>query len=279
MNGSSLIEKREDLRAHLSRYHRVLVAFSGGVDSTLLLREAIDVLGRENVLACLGVGDILGENEAAEAQRIAQRLGAQLKLLTRREMSDPDFLRNDEKRCYYCKRLIFQELADLASKENYDVVMSGRNAADRGDYRPGRQAEEELGVVCPLDEAGLGKEEIRQLSRQLNLPTWDKPSDPCLATRIAYGMEITTKRLKQIGQAEEFLRQKGFRTLRVRLHERVARIEVPADQISELTKAPLRGDIVTFFKQLGFIYVCVDLQGFRSGSGNEGISANPDSGI
>ncbi len=275
----------ERLKASLKRFGRVLTAYSGGADSTLVLKAAADALGAANVRACLGVGPLLPEAEIAQAVATARELGVEVELIERREMADPAFTANRPDRCYICKRDIFAVLAQLAKERGYDAVLCGHNVDDLDDYRPGNRAAAELGAVCPLIEAGLTKADVRAISRELGLPTWDKPADPCLATRLAYGLEITPRRLEQVAKAETFVRdilrqiinRRGQGpdadklSLRVRHHGDLARIEAPTEFIAALAAEDMRALLTDGLRDLGFTYITLDLQGFRSGSGDESL--------
>lgn len=268
-SGDTLSGKYEHLREILGGYKRVIVAYSGGVDSVFLLKAAVERLRAENVLACLGVSESLAESEYAAACRIAEQIGAEVEVVHPEEMSNPHYRANPPNRCYHCKAELYGLLNELAGQRQYDAVLCGTNLDDLGDFRPGLEAAKKFDVVSPLEQAQLSKDDIRALSKQLGLTTWNKPAQPCLASRMAYGLEITPDRLKQIERGEDFLRGLGLTELRVRHHGDVARIEVPVERLGRLIEDGLRGRIVAFFKQLGFAYVSLDLQGFRSGSGNE----------
>ncbi|MCK4627393.1 MAG: ATP-dependent sacrificial sulfur transferase LarE [Sedimentisphaerales bacterium] len=255
----------------LNGFRKVIVAYSGGVDSTFLLQTAIDCLGQENVIACLADSELLARSEYRTAVEVAKQMGTVLKIVRPAVIEKPKFMTNRSDRCYYCKLELFSVLTKLARQRGCDTVLCGSNADDSEDFRPGLRAERESGIRSPLREAGLTKDDIRALSKELGLPNWDKPAQPCLATRIIYGLEVTPERLKQIEQGEEFLRGFGLKELRVRHHGNLVRIEVPADEIAELVRSERRDEIVTFFRKLGFSYVSLDLEGFRSGSANEAL--------
>jgi len=266
----------QHLRNLLHDYGRVLIAYSGGVDSTFLLKIALDCLGPKNVLACLAVSQLLQQNEFRRATELAKEVGATLEIIHTCEMNNPRFTANDPRRCYHCKTELFTLLQNLANKRGYPTVLCGDTADDLNDYRPGAQAARELHVACPLQQAQLTKQDIRTISRQLDLPTWNQPAQPCLASRLAYGLAITPDRLHQVEQAEAFLHRMDLPELRVRHHGQLARIEVPPDRIPDLAESHRRESIVAFLRNLGFTYVTLDLQGFRSGSGNEVLGREPD---
>jgi uncharacterized protein len=247
---------------------RVLVAFSGGADSTLLLKTAADVLGGE-VLAVIAASKTYPGREIREAKRLADRLGVRHRIIHTRELDNPAFARNNIDRCYHCKKELFSRLKGLARAESIPFVLDGQNADDRSDYRPGSRAARELGVRSPLQEVGLTKEEVRLISRRLRLPNWNKPSLACLASRFPYGESIDRQGLARVAAAEEFLLGLGLGQARVRSHGRSARIEVEPLNISRLAQPALRAGIVHRLKALGFIYVTLDLQGYRTGSLNE----------
>lgn len=273
MTDNNLTQKYEKLKDLLRSYEKVVVAYSGGVDSVFLLRAAVEVLGRENVLACIGISESLAEKERDQATELAKEMGAELEQLNTDELAIPAYQENPVNRCFFCKSELFKRLTELARRRGYRHVLSGANKDDLGDFRPGEKAAKKYGVKSPLQEAGLTKNDIRALSRQLDLPTWDKPAQPCLASRMMYGLKIYPERLKQIEQGENYLRDlTGIRELRVRHHDRLARIEVPVQHLHELVNSGKREEIVTYFKQLGFTYVSLDMQGFRSGSANEIMS-------
>jgi uncharacterized protein len=263
-----LSSKYISLRKALEELGRVMVAYSGGVDSTFLLKAAVDTLGAENVLACIGVSASLAKSQYEQAVECAKIIGAQVQEIQVDELSDDNYAANKADRCFHCKSHLYSLLKDIADEKGFNCVICGSNLDDQDDFRPGNRAAKVFGVRSPLMEAGLTKEDIRELSRQMNLPTADVPASPCLASRIIYGLEVTEQRLKQIEQAEDFLRSLGLVEFRVRHHETVARIEVHPDDMGKVTAGPNRSKIVEKLKSLGFKYVTVDLQGFRSGSLN-----------
>lgn len=265
----TLLAKYRRLGDILSGYNRVIVAYSGGVDSVFLLKAALDSLGRDNVIASIGVSPSLAESEYKEAIEIAKKLGANLQVVHPQEMANPSYRANPTDRCFHCKSELYALLNRLAEQKGFEKVVCGNNADDLDDFRPGLAAAEQLNVAGPLAMAKLTKQDIRNLSRHLGLDSWSKPAQPCLASRMTYGLEITPDRLKQIESAEDFLRKLGLSQLRVRHHGPLARIEVGPDDIEFIAKSDCRIRIVEFFKKLGFNYVSLDLEGFRSGSGNE----------
>ncbi len=247
----------------------VVVAFSGGVDSTFLLRIAHDVLG-DRACAVTATSPTYPESEFQAACELARAIGARQVVIESNELEIPGFADNPRNRCYHCKRELFQLCAAKAGELGLAFVADGSNTDDLGDYRPGRQAAGELLVRSPLLEAGLSKADIRALSRELGLPTWDKQPYACLASRFPYGVEITEARLGMVAACEEFLKGEGFTTYRVRFHNETARIELAEEELTRLLDPVLRHAVVAFFKKAGFTYVALDLQGYRSGSMNEG---------
>lgn len=248
---------------------RVIVAFSGGIDSTFLLFTAVRILGAENVFAVTGVSPTYLEAEIEEAKDLADFIGVQWRKIDTLEMEDPRFTANPEDRCYHCKRELFLILNELASGRSIDYVLDGTNDDDLSDYRPGCKAAAELGIRSPLADCELTKSDIRELAAEAALPNWDKPSMACLASRIPYGTEITAKRLSQVADGEDVLRRMGFKEIRLRWHDEIARIELSKQ---DMPKALLqRQEIVESLKRLGFAYICLDIEGIRSGSMNEAL--------
>ena len=267
-----LKDKYNSLQKNLTGLGRAVVAYSGGVDSTFLLKAAVDTLGPDNVLACIGVSPSLAKSQYTQAIEVAKQIGAQLREVQIDELSDEKYSANKADRCFHCKSHLFNLLNDIAKENNYNAVLCGSNFDDKDDYRPGNRAAEVLKVKCPLMDAELTKEDIRQLSRDLDLPTADIPASPCLASRVTYGLEITDQRLKQVELAEDYLRSLGLVEFRVRHHDTVARIEVKDEDFEKAATEPNRSKIVEKLKTLGFKFVSLDLQGFRTGSLNETLS-------
>ncbi len=252
--------------------NNAIVAFSGGVDSTLLLKIALDTLGPKNVLAVTAQSESMPKFQFDQAIEISTQLGSKQEIIFPHEIDDPNYQANTPQRCYHCKCKIFDILTSLAQAKHYEAILCGDNADDIHDYRPGLQAVKEYHIISPLQKAGLTKNNIRQLSKHLNLNTWDKPAQPCLATRIPYGQTITPEKLQQIEQAETLLNSLDFPESRLRHHGQTARIEVPAEKLNEIIK--LREKIIPTLKELGFTYITLDLQGFRSGSADETLTPN-----
>lgn len=260
------------LQQYLRSLGRVAVAFSGGVDSTFLAKAAHDALGA-NAIAVTAVSPTLTAEEKAEAEELAKRIGIRHVLLDSTEMQDADFVRNDAQKCYYCKRVRMRRIVEWAIADGYTCVAEGSNTDDAKDYRPGTRALGEIDrIVSPLKEVGMTKADIRALSRALDLPTWNKQSAACLASRIAYGLAITAERLGQVERAERILREYTNGQARVRHHGEVARIEVEDNAIMALTDSAVRRRLVEAFKQIGFRYVTLDLDGYRMGSLNESLT-------
>jgi uncharacterized protein len=266
---SELKAKTQKLKEIFRSMGRVLVAYSGGVDSTLLLKVAKDTLGDENVLAVTVLSPLYPERELIGAKKLTQGMGVRHLLIKSNELEIEGFSKNPPNRCYYCKKKLFGEVKNLAQKEEIPFIVEGSTLDDEKDHRPGRRAIQELGIRSPLKEGMFTKAEVRELSNALGLTTWDKPSFACLASRFPYGEEITVDKLKMVDEAENFLFGLGFRQVRVRHHGNLARIEIYPEEIERLMDGSLREKVVSHLKKIGYHYVTVDLQGFRSGSMNE----------
>jgi len=269
-----LLQKDADLRRTLAGLGSVMVAFSGGTDSAYLAWVATAVLG-EHAHCITADSPSFPSRHRELARRLARDFSLRHELIVTGEMARPEYRANEPDRCYYCKQELFTQLNALARARGIAAVMDGANADDRDDYRPGRKAARELGVRSPLDEAGLTKAEIRELSRRAGLPTWDAPASACLSSRIPYHSEVTPEKLAMIERAESVLFDLGFRVCRVRHHDDVARLECGADEMAHALDPAVREALVRDLKAIGYRYVALDLQGYRMGSLNEGVRLQP----
>lgn len=263
-------EKEQNLRDLMREMKTVLVAYSGGVDSAYLALIATQEL-KENAVCILGVSPSVSQFQREEAENIAGKFNFNFEKISTDEIKDPNYQANPANRCYFCKTELYGKLQQIAGQKNLNFVIDGTNADDIGDYRPGRLAADENLVRSPLVEVGLSKSEIRNLSKSQNLPTWDKAASPCLSSRIAYGIPVTIERLSKIERGEEILRKSGFKEFRVRLHDNLVRLEIAPQELNRTLNFELINHLNEKFKELGFRYVTLDLQGYRSGAMNEGI--------
>ena len=273
-----MLQKLEQLQALFAEMEQALIAYSGGIDSTLVAKIAYDVLG-DRALAVTAVSPSLLPEELEDAQVQAAEIGIAHKIVQTHEMDNPNYTANPVNRCYFCKSELHDTLKPLARELGYPYVVDGVNADDLRDYRPGIQAAKERGARSPLAEVGVTKAEVRQLSQQLGLPWWDKPAQPCLSSRFPYGEEITVSKLQRVGRCEIYLRRLGWQNLRVRSEADTARIELPPEKIKEFVLAMDLQAIVAAFQSFGFVYVTLDLEGYRSGKLNQVLTPEQILGV
>jgi uncharacterized protein len=265
----TLEKKLEELEGIVKSYGSALVAFSGGVDSSLALAVSARALPRERVLAVTSNNETYLPSELEGAEAFARSLGVDHLVVNTRELDDPNYASNPNNRCYFCKSTLYSDLAKIAGEKGFQCVIDGANKDDEGDYRPGRKAAKELEVVSPLSLAGVGKTEVRELARYLGLPSWDKPALACLSSRFPYGQEITPEKLAQVARAEEFMRSRGYAQVRVRHHGEIARLEVGPGEMERAFAE--REEISAELKAAGFLYVALDLAGYTPGSLNAAL--------
>ena len=265
---SSAERKEKNLRRMMREMRTVLVAYSGGVDSAYLALIASQELS-ENALCILGISPSVSQIQRREAAKIAAQFNFNFNQIETDELENPNYQANPNNRCYFCKTELYGKLSAVAAKKNINFIVDGTNADDVGDYRPGKMAATEFGVRSPLIEANLSKNEIRELSRNHGLTTWDKPASPCLSSRIAYGIPVTIERLSKVERGEGILRQLGFREFRVRLHDELVRLEIAPGELEKALNLKITEKLSSEFKRLGFRYVTLDLQGYRTGAMNE----------
>ena len=273
MESQTLEQKLVELKQLLESIGSVVIAFSGGVDSTFLSKVAFDVLG-DNALAVTATSATYPQAEFKEAKQLAKDIGIRHEIIVSEELDIPEFSSNPPNRCYYCKGELFSKLREIADQHRLTHIADGTNADDVYDHRPGLQAAAEQGVRSPLKESNLTKSDIRELSQRMNLPTWNKPSFACLASRFPYGSTITREKLTIVDEAEQFLRELGIQQFRVRHHDQIARIEISLEDMEKFISDGIREQIVEKFKELGYTYVTLDLSGYRTGSMNEVLTAN-----
>ncbi len=261
--------KEQALITRLQSFAKVAVCFSGGVDSSFLLIKAVEVLGKENVLAITGFSPVVSASDASCVKQIITKYAISFITIDKNEMEDTNFLRNDEKRCYYCKRLFFEQVTKVAKENGFINVLDGTNVDDEGKYRPGLKALEEFFIASPLKDARLRKAEIRYLAKKIGLANHDDVSESCYATRIPYHEAITYERLEKISRAEIFLHEKGFMCVRARYHDDLVKIEVEPKDIPRITEKNMALEINNYMKSIGFMWTSVDIIGYRSGSMDE----------
>ncbi len=266
-----LEEKYENLKKYIEKLGSAVIAFSGGVDSTFLAKVCYDVL-KDRCVAITATSSTYPQREFKEAQELAKEIGIRHKVIRSEELEIEGFSKNPIDRCYYCKSELFSKLKNVADEEGIKYVLDGTNYDDTGDFRPGRRAARELGVKSPLLECGFTKNDIREMSKILGLPTWNKPAYACLSSRFPYGQEITDEKLSMVDKAEEYLLNLGFVGFRVRHHGDIARIELNQSQINMMLDESVRKNVVSKLKEIGFKYVSLDLEGYRTGSMNEAVA-------